>query len=1773
MLNQFYNYLAKKVIEYFNSIEVKNGDRFDIQFEKEVEVKTLYEEIKEVADIKAFNYKAKVDGEEYETFSFKSREIDIIVSATINGIQPDYLTKLRNEVGGSVNEKFINTAIIFIHNTTLDSIIDGATSFKKEGMPFHITSITRDIKVDLQRSTLKDSQRKIIELELEKSTSSGEDGLSLLQFEEVLDVINKGTVEKEDYKKFRLFYDKQLDNFSGKEVEDRIRENAEIFSRVDSIHKFQGDIPSSLEKFLDEKGVENLSNTENWEEIDFSQVKTSIENKKKTKKVQYEGYELFNIEEENFWDKPEKETEAGKRKRRIIVFNPNKETLLKFAFKFDEKILQKEVLIDKGQEAEVKVSGKKVLVEINHEIGKASFNTIKVKASENYEFKIVVLDIDNTLFKNTDLETGFSIAKDKKSKENIITLVIDSKEITINNNGEEEEFFEINNQQEDLLIDSLDSKITILNKVELNEDEDTIRFNLYIQGFRVPIAIKDEGNIPVRISGFNVWVQKREENKDFKYVNDRLIQGSRTYFATEEFRANLKREDKLIQDGLGYFIEKNDEMFGEDLEISEKLKTSYVKLVNYYKVNNLLPSLACYSKELYELSVEYINNFLEVINNLQEGGYVKSIHRNLVKLGVVKVKGTEDLVLLTPLHPINVIYQILLQDELGNERLHESLLKKLDSIYLLPYITENEELYKPLEQNHSKEWKYYVKNDSLRYKSSRKFVSKLVKEKIEEFVQHFSYLFELSTKSPIKLNLINTGDSKEVLQGIISYYISELKYKKMDELKEIHVNIYSKDENSVFEEISYYETVKEIEEKLSLDLEPLRKNYLKEDVLSLCREKIKFYRKDINSEKYDYCHVAFYEMNSNIVEKDSKLNDMISGASLNGITSGVPSRFINDSYRTGFGTKYDNSEKSTLLNIASKLNALYRTVQFETTFTMLECRTTAVSNEDKENLDKIYNSSNWVTFIDPKVDLKFFKNDEKNKDLLIIHYSDQYTSSSGYDAITVTIKSEQYELIIKEFLKDKDINATEESTIKTINCFNAVNGDWLLRLISDKGQFPREKISIISAIKLSLAYFYHKDIVWIPISLEEVLRVSKGAGLSGTDGLFSVKNLKGDGQYSDDLLLIGVEVQNKKVKVHYYPVEVKIGENTSTVLNKAKKQAYKTRNYLEKHLIESSVEEDIRKFAKKMYRNFMMQLAIVSAEKMKLYDVWKEQNWNLIIDSDVRRILLNDEYEISNDLDEIIGRGAVISFKKGISFNDEAKFVEITKEELDSDIVEEEFCKGNKFLQITFGESQGYNNIINDTEEIKNLFTSGASDFERDKLLVNIYKVPQEGEVTEINKIKPLSDNDFNNSNYNGEDKKSNTENGQVPKNYEGYNGKSVTEDEVVNISQKIVTQLDTSTEGLKVTEDGIRILLGSSKGKDIYWEFGNKGLGNRHLLISGKSGQGKTYFIQCLLLELSRKGVPSIIFDYTDGFKNSKLEPEFKEFVGDNLIQFIVAKDKFPINPFKRNRIELDENDYIDEDNSDIGERIKSVIGSVYKLLKIQQLNAIYQATIRGVDKHGDKMNFISLRSELEDDNTGFSKTALGQLNPLIDKNPFDNTKEFNWKDILDSDGKVFIIQLTGFTRDVQLIITELILWDLWYFTVQNGSKDKPFSVILDEAQNLDFGDNSPYTRILTEGRKFGWSGWFATQFLKGQMNTSEINRLQNAAHKIYFAPPDEEIPNIANTLSTNVDEKRDLERELMRLQKGECISYGPSRSLDNILRNSVYKVKISSLLDRNCN
>ena len=115
---------------------------------------------------------------------------------------------------------------------------------------------------------------------------------------------------------------------------------------------------------------------------------------------------------------------------------------------------------------------------------------------------------------------------------------------------------------------------------------------------------------------------------------------------------------------------------------------------------------------------------------------------------------------------------------------------------------------------------------------------------------------------------------------------------------------------------------------------------------------------------------------------------------------------------------------------------------------------------------------------------------------------------------------------------------------------------------------------------------------------------------------------------------------------------------------------------------------------------------------------------------------------------------------------------------------------------------------------------------------------------------------------------------------------------------------------------------------------------------------------------------------------------------------------------------------------------------------------------------------------------------------------------------------------------------------------------------VIMDEAQNLDHTEKSPSARILTEGRKFGWSAWYATQFLKSQLETDELARLQNASQKVYFSPPEQELTNIAASLTKYPQEKKQWEYKLASLKKGQCIVHGPIKKENGELSNSIVTI-----------
>jgi len=376
------------------------------------------------------------------------------------------------------------------------------------------------------------------------------------------------------------------------------------------------------------------------------------------------------------------------------------------------------------------------------------------------------------------------------------------------------------------------------------------------------------------------------------------------------------------------------------------------------------------------------------------------------------------------------------------------------------------------------------------------------------------------------------------------------------------------------------------------------------------------------------------------------------------------------------------------------------------------------------------------------------------------------------------------------------------------------------------------------------------------------------------------------------------------------------------------------------------------------------------------------------------------------------------------------------------------------------------------------------------------------------------------------------------------------------------------------------RILLGTTvKGnRQVYWEFGHNELNNRHMMIFGSSGMGKTYTIECLLCELGRYGQNSLIIDYTNGFSEHHLEPGFNKLLVPK--QHVVRKDPLPINPFRR----LDDiigAERIHESVVNTAQRVAGVFAEVYTLGE-QQKAALYAALKNGLDRYVDeKMSLNSLIEELQGlDHAGgpegkSATTIISKITPFVDMNPFGPEQEGSWDRLFqDQKHRCHVIQLVGFMKIAWRLIVEFSLIDLYAYYRTMGSKDDPRVVVLDEVQNLDQREDSPLAQLLREGRKFGFSLILATQIMSN-LQKDERDRLFLAGHKLFFRPADTEMRSYADiaAVSTGEDVSEWMKR-LAQLQKGECYSLGPSKNdASDKLETRAFRIKVASLADRGFN
>lgn len=366
------------------------------------------------------------------------------------------------------------------------------------------------------------------------------------------------------------------------------------------------------------------------------------------------------------------------------------------------------------------------------------------------------------------------------------------------------------------------------------------------------------------------------------------------------------------------------------------------------------------------------------------------------------------------------------------------------------------------------------------------------------------------------------------------------------------------------------------------------------------------------------------------------------------------------------------------------------------------------------------------------------------------------------------------------------------------------------------------------------------------------------------------------------------------------------------------------------------------------------------------------------------------------------------------------------------------------------------------------------------------------------------------------------------------------------------------------------KLLIGANvaNGEPVYWHYGHPGLANRHLLLFGSSGSGKTYGIQCLLAEMAAQYLHSAIIDYTDGFLPNQVEQRFADIAQPK--NHYVRIDKLPLNPFRRQMQVIDPDmPAIEESSFDVASRITSIFTSVFNMGD-QQAATLTRVLDAGIGS-GRSFALDDLLPMLRDDGTT-GETLANKLEPFVRSQPFRDSDGSAWDGILSSTNHwVNVLQLKGLSRDIFRIVTEFALWDLYDYACNTGSKNRPIPVVLDEIQNLNHGSDSPIDKMLREGRKFGLSLMLATQTISN-FDQEQRDRLFQAGHKLFFKPADTEIKSFAKILSMTSRNGSEVEwtERLSKLAKGQCYSLGPVVTSTGTLRTMAVLVSVTALEQR---
>ncbi|EOC1455987.1 DNA phosphorothioation-dependent restriction protein DptH [Cronobacter sakazakii] len=1213
-VKQYETYLAETFIEWVGGI-IQPGERYQFKSPDPDNALKLWKAFDSLADGNTI----EIAPEQHLSYVSCNgiQLIPVLHGNTTPAFTENYISHLRDQVSGR-NGVFAQTALLIIHNSMLDTLLNSTKDVAAPGAIWH----PETFRHQLEKLITTDSNHSQVSHCLlgDQLTTILDEGATVFGFSSLYRLLDDGNL---DFSELKLFNDSHLLNFSGKQLRSRLNENQKLYRQIeDSIERYSGQLDNVLTEFSTKFIQEHFVDKDDWRELDFSVYLNEKAQNSEQKLL------LENICAENgqVWQRAKSISKAGKRDISVLVQVHPGQSQVELEFSFQGNDLQDDQIkiahhrrLQKERFWRTSRAGGKssrIMASVPFD-GQPCFFSLEIvnrnNSAEEYKFRLLL--VEQGQFWLNDIQHCYRIEPGKDQ----LTLQLEDNTLRIAETGDRTCTLDEESDDIDCLQYSRVNFETLANQSEL------IKFALISGDSRLLINIEGPGaeeglTLPLLFdqSRFNKLF-KEDSNATWNRMKGRVILDN-----TEHNVVGIRQQLLMLEASL---IERNLLGTGSDDSVFalDELYTSYPDLHNayhqllaYYQLRNTLPSLVSWSAEYRALVSHVVDTFEQALQQIGLSRTLTPQEKRLLHLGICRSEMHERL---SPLHPLVLAYHLQLAENIIAEPEQSTLssfaslppitLDRLVVSGLMPFVYHSEHEYaqlQPVAENRF--WIDVIPQRQM----SHDYVKRLVKDKLNEFTDAYSRLFQSTENNSLIINAINQGNARELFLGLVEYF----KQEKENAIS-VHVNCY--DERLLPNAFDYFAesgSYEQLKNDLGLNSGAWRAEA--DMLIDLLRSRLTFSKFVLPqaSDKLAYAHLAFFTNTAPVDCRQIRIEDAASGVLCHGLIAGEGAETQGDAYFTAFGLRNVDIEPYRTLRLARLLGGLWQPARQSNSQYHGQGISLAVSGNFKQLLDYSYESSLWTTIIDPKVTLDFFTN---QKDVVLIHYSDQYTSCAGYDAVTVT---KQVGLFLRLLQTGNHIEQSNVDSQQLLAEFNAFNGEWLLKMLRSNEKERKEKYGIIGAYKFVQSMLDQSDICWVPLSVAEMIRVSGNVGLRMKESDLS-RHLQGyqKGAISDDVLFVGFKDNN----LYLLPLEVKTGARPD--YNYAGQQARELKRYLEQDILGPQT------LASHLYRALFIRQVLMQVEKLRLYGVLDNNKLSPLLER--REWWLTGDYQLGEITDYVDG--------------------------------------------------------------------------------------------------------------------------------------------------------------------------------------------------------------------------------------------------------------------------------------------------------------------------------------------------------------------------------------------------------------------------------------------------------------------------------------------------------------------------------------------------------